>query len=334
MYYKTEQTNRILLLLLFLLLLMFIEQEIRWWRRRRRKNNTKVNKMMRKEVKEWLSNGDTSSSEFLLCWSLICLLFVRFDWKQTWAIEWFVFLFSFSRKFFFLSFSFFSHTVSFFCQIRTSSCIFMLCTATKTTTTAMKTITIRTNTRFFSLSFLHTVTYIYIRFIRSPSGEEKRKKERKKRVAPFATTAIKFVHILFAILRFSNFLSSFVSFLPKWLEHRVKDLKRKYLQSKKKKKNKLFQVSLLFLLFPFVNHMVLVSLSLSLSLSLSPTYFIFFVTFFCQWKKFFNRKRTQDFFLFLKSTRNNIQTKSLRKKRKKTTLIFLRVWIKKHWICW
>lgn len=150
--------------------------------------------MMRKRVKEWLSNGDTSSSEFLLCWSLICLPFVRFDWKQTWAIEWFVFLFSspFSRNFF-LSFSFFSHTMSFFCQIRTSSflsCIFSFYVQPPRRRgrrwRPSQSVHIRVLFLFFS--FLHTVTYTHSIYSFTLRWREKEKKKETGRT--FATTAI------------------------------------------------------------------------------------------------------------------------------------------------
>lgn len=96
-----KQNKRIGLLLL---LLLFREQEVGRGEREKWLNEwMNVNKMMRKWVKEPLSNGDTSSSAVLLCWSLICLPFVRLDSKQTWAIEWFVFLFSFVFFFFFSS---------------------------------------------------------------------------------------------------------------------------------------------------------------------------------------------------------------------------------------
>jgi hypothetical protein len=85
------------------------------------------------------------------------------------------------------SFSFYSHTMSFFCQIWSSSFASYICTATKTTTsTTMKT----TIFSFVFFSFLHIDIHIYIRFIRSPSGE------RKKKGRTFATTAIKFIYIL------------------------------------------------------------------------------------------------------------------------------------------
>ena len=85
--YATNRTSEsfrwLLMMMMFLLLLLFVEQKVR----------IKANEMMRKRVKEWLSNGDTSYGEILLCWSLICLPFVRRDTNQTWAVEWFVFLF-------------------------------------------------------------------------------------------------------------------------------------------------------------------------------------------------------------------------------------------------
>jgi hypothetical protein len=67
-------------------------------------------------------------------------------------------------------FSFYSHTMSFFCQIRSSSFASHICTATKTTTTMTMKTTIFSFVFFFS--FLHIDTYI--RFIRSPSGERRK----------------------------------------------------------------------------------------------------------------------------------------------------------------
>jgi hypothetical protein len=125
----------------------------------------------------------------LLCWSLICLPFVRRDTNQTWAIEWFVFLFlSFSFPLYFLSF--YSHTMSFFCQIRSLSLALHICTATKTTTTTTRKTTIFFYVLFFS--FLHIDIFIYS----IQSLTLRWKKEERKKGRTFTTTAIKFMYIL------------------------------------------------------------------------------------------------------------------------------------------
>lgn len=74
--------------------------------------------------------------------------------------------------------SFFSHTMSFFCQIRTSSLVSYICTATKTTT--LKT-TIFSFVFFFSFlhkgihTYTHTHVYRFDSFVH-PSGERREEK--------------------------------------------------------------------------------------------------------------------------------------------------------------
>jgi hypothetical protein len=76
-----------------------------------------------------------------------------------------------------LFFSFYSHTMSFFCQIRSSTLVSRICTATKTTTTTMTIEDYKLLLRIF-FSFLHIDTYIHSIY----SFTLRWKK--KKRVAP------------------------------------------------------------------------------------------------------------------------------------------------------
>ena len=181
--------------------------------------------------------------------------------------------------FLFLPLFFFHSTVTpcpSFCQIRSLSLALHICTATKTTT-MKKDYNLLLHIFFFVSA--HRNIYIHIRFSRSPSGE---RKKGQKRVAPLPLRQLNscIFFSLFAILRFSNFLS--LSLPTKWLRCIYRkcngDLKRKYLQSKKK--------NFIFLFFSFVNHMVVL-------------YSLCFMSTFCQRKKIskrsFNRKGTKDF---------------------------------------
>jgi hypothetical protein len=103
---------------------------------------------------------------------------VRRDSNQTWAVEWFVFLF------FFLSHFFFHSTVtpcpSFVKYDRRRSFASHICTATKTTkaTTTMKN-TIFSSIFFFSFLHIDIYKFIFDSFVH-PQVKEKE----KKRVAP------------------------------------------------------------------------------------------------------------------------------------------------------
>jgi hypothetical protein len=131
-------------------------------------------------------------------------------------------------------FPFFSHTMSFFCQMQSSSLASYICTATKTTTTTTPrtttttTTTTSTNTTdlpytfsFFPPLFVSIRRHAHIRFIRSPSGE--RRKGRKGSHLCHNGNLIHMHIVSFSRLFFASVIFSFSLslFLAKWLRHKL-----------------------------------------------------------------------------------------------------------------
>jgi len=135
----------------------------------------------------------------LLCWSIICLPFVRRDTNQTWAIQWFVFLFLFLP--------FFHSTVTLCPSL--SNTIVVACFAHMYSHQDDDDDKRLQSSPSFFFSFLHKDTHIYI-FDSFVNPQVKERREEKGRT--FATTAIKFMHIFFLLVFLLFFASIIFSF--------------------------------------------------------------------------------------------------------------------------